>query len=103
MSIVYEVTVEVSEQLVERYVAYMTGEHVPEVVATGCFTAAEFLRASPTRFRQRYLAASPEDLERYLERHAALLREDYARRFPEGTALTREIWDVEGRWGAGDP
>ncbi len=96
--IAYEVTVEVDDGLIERYTEFMRTRHIPQVLATGCFTLAEFDRATETRFRQRYLADNLADLERYLERHAPALREDYARHFPEGTQLTREIWEELGRW-----
>ena len=94
----YEVTVEVEEGLVDRYVEYMRTRHIPQVLATGCFSHAELNRAQETRFRQRYLAATLGDLERYLERHAPALRADFAAQFPSGTSLTRRIWEEVGRW-----
>lgn len=96
--IAYEVTVEVDEGLLERYIEFMRSRHIPRVLATGCFAHAEFDRASETRFRQRYLADSLADLERYLERHAPALRAEYAKEFPSGTSLTREIWEELRRW-----
>ena len=99
--IAYEVTVDVDDGLIERYIAFMQTRHIPRILATGCFAHAEFDRATETRFRQRYLAANLGDLERYLERHAPALREDYAKHFPEGTSLTREIWEEIGRWAGG--
>lgn len=96
----YEVTVEVDDGLLDEYIDFMRSRHIPKVLATGCFTLAEFDRATETRFRQRYLAAEVADLERYLERHAPALRAEYERRFPEGTRLTREIWEELNRWKA---
>lgn len=96
--IAYEVTVEVEEALVERFMQFMQTRHIPRILATGCFSHAEFNRATETRFRQRYLAGSLGELERYLERHAPALRAEYAKEFPEGTSLTREIWEELNRW-----
>ena len=96
--IAYEVTVEVEEALVERFMQFMQTHHIPRILATGCFSHAEFNRATETRFRQRYLAGSLGELERYLERHAPALRAEYAKEFPEGTSLTREIWEELNRW-----
>lgn len=96
----YEVTVEVDDGLLEAFIDFMRSQHIPRVLATGCFTLAEFDRATETRFRQRYLADELADLERYLERHAPALRAEYERRFPEGTRLTREIWEELNRWKA---
>ena len=98
--IAYEVTVDVDEALVERYITYMKQRHIPQILATRCFAHAELDRATATRFRQRYLAASLADLELYLERHAPALRADFAREFPAGATLSREIWEECGRWTA---
>lgn len=96
--IAYEVTVEVEEALVERYIAYMKTRHIPAILATGCFAHAELDRAKQTRFRQRYLANTLGDLERYFEAHAPALRREFDDYFPTGTSLTREIWEELGRW-----
>jgi hypothetical protein len=97
--ITYEVTIEVADELVDQFIAYMLVRHIPDLLATGCFVGAEFAQAGETRFRQRYLAVSREDLDRYLAEHAVRLREDFARQFPSGTAQTREVWDVHKSWG----
>lgn len=94
----YEVTVEVEEAQVDRFVEYLRTVHIPQILATGCFAHAEFNRAQETLFRQRYLAHSLGDLERYLEKHAPALRADFAGHFPTGTSLTRQIWEEIGRW-----
>lgn len=96
--IAYEVTVEVADALVERYLEFMRSHHIPRILATGCFSHAEFNRATETRFRQRFLADTLVELERYLEAFAPGLRADYAKHFPEGTQLTREIWEELDRW-----
>jgi hypothetical protein len=95
--IAYEVTVDVGEELVPSFVTYMRSRHIPRILATGCFAHAELDRSSETRFRQRYLATALTDLERYLEHHAPGLREDYAKHFPTGTKITREIWEEMDR------
>jgi hypothetical protein len=96
--IAYEVIVEVEEGLVEEYITYMEKRHIPAMLATGCFAHAELNRAKETRFRQRYLAETLGDLERYLEQSAPALRKDYSDHFPTGTSLVREIWEEMGRW-----
>ncbi len=97
--IAYEVTVDVAAELADQFIAYMLIRHVPDLLATGCFIGAEFAQAGEVRFRQRYLAFSREDLDRYLAEHAVRLREDFARHFPAGTAITREVWEVHKSWG----
>jgi hypothetical protein len=95
--IIYEVTAVVETRLAEAYERYMR-QHIPDVLATGCFQSADFASASPGRYRMRYEASTAEDLERYLATHAARLREDAASRFPEGVVLSREVWTAIQRW-----
>ena len=95
--IIYEVTAVVEARLAEAYERYMR-QHIPDVLACGCFQSADFASASSGRYRMRYEASTAEDLERYLATHAARLREDAASRFPEGVILTREVWTAIERW-----
>ncbi len=88
----YEVSAEVSEALVARFVEYMTTRHMGDVVGTGCFIGASFATAGEGRFRTTYVTASKAELERYLRDHTAALRREFAEHFPEGVRLSREIW-----------
>ena len=94
----YEVTALVAPHLVEDYERFMREDHIPAVLATGCFRGAAFARADPNRYRMRYEALSGEDLERYLATYAPALREDFAARFPEGIAVSREVWVALQDW-----
>ncbi len=96
--IAYEVTAEVEERLVAAFEGYMRDTHIPEVLASACFRAAMLERSSPGRYRTRYLAGSRADLDRYLENHTAALRADFSAHFPEGVALSREVWSTLERW-----
>jgi hypothetical protein len=97
--IIYEVTAVVEARLAETYERYMRQQHIPDVLASGCFQRADLASATPGRYRMRYEASTDEDLERYLATHAARLREDVASRFPEGVVLSREVWTAIQRWG----
>ena len=96
--IAYEVTSEVAERLTGRFEQYMRETHIPEVLATGCFETAVFARSSPGRYRTSYVARTQADLDRYLEKHTAGLRVDFAAHFPEGVSLSREVWVTVERW-----
>jgi len=90
--ITYEITASVAPHLVAAYERYMRRNHIPDVLASGCFRQATFSVSAPGRYRIRYDAASGEDLERYLATHAPRLREDFTSHFPEGVGLSREVW-----------
>jgi len=96
--ITYEVTAVVEARFAEAYERYMRQEHIPDVLASGCFQCSDFASAAPGRYRIRYEASTKEDLERYLATHAPRLREDATSRFPEGVVLSREVWTAIQRW-----
>jgi hypothetical protein len=96
----YEVTALVVPDLAGDYERFMREDHIPAVLATGCFRRASFMRADPDRYRMRYEARSSQDLDRYLAAHAPALREDFAARFPAGVTLSREVWVVLQGWEA---
>lgn len=90
----YEVQVEVPADTAEAFEAYMRRKHIPEILATGCFTDITFERASGTRFRTRYRALRKQDLDRYLLDHAPGFRTDFLEHFPEGLSVQRELWEA---------
>ena len=89
--ITYEVTVEVDNANLARLDAYMTDKHIPEVMATGYFLAANYCQDGGRR-RTLYEAADQESLNGYLDTEAERLRQDFAVHFPSGVTATREIW-----------
>ena len=89
----YEVRVVVREDLMPDFERYMVGKHLPEILATGCFRAIRFEFLEGGTFRTRYEADARADLDRYLKDHAPHFREDFMARFPEGCAVSREVWD----------
>lgn len=90
--IIYEVTALAADGLSGEFEAYMRGEHIRDVLATGFFTGASFFRTSGNRYCIRYEARSQEDLDQYLASDAPLLRADFLDHFPEGIQISREIW-----------
>jgi hypothetical protein len=94
----YEVTLEVEPRLAAALEAWMRRTHVPEMGATGCFLRIRFDRASGTRFRTCYHAATAADLNRYLAEHAPEMRDRFSRRFPTGISVSRETWEELDTW-----
>jgi hypothetical protein len=94
MTVTYEVTAIVREDLCDAYETYMRTQHIPDVLRTGQFESAILARSSGGRYRIRYEAASRESLDRYLAENARDLRQDFTSHFPDGIELSREEWDV---------
>lgn len=98
--ILYEVTATPDAEMRARYETYMRETHIRDVLATGCFVAARFAAAPGGNYRTTYIASAQDHLDRYLDIHAPRLRDDFARHFPAGVALTREVWQVMEEWRA---
>lgn len=90
--VTYEVNAYVDEALCAKYERYMTKTHLRDVLATGCFVSATLERATPGKYRVSYRAPTREDVDRYLKEHTAILRADFAKQFPGGVRLEREVW-----------
>ena len=94
----YEVTVTVREDLRARFEEYFTSKHIPEILATRCFTDIRFDKSDSGSYRTVYHAAARADLDRYLQQHAAHFRADFATHFPEGVTPARENWTAVAEW-----
>lgn len=95
--VTYEVTAIVREDLVDAYEAYMR-RHIPELLATGKFLAATISRSAGNRYRTRYEARDQHSVDRYVAEDAPRLRADFAKHFPNGVELTREVWQTLETW-----
>ena len=96
--VTYEVHAEVEPFLADSFQRYMVLQHIPAILATGCFQAIDFERGAAGRFRTRYQAATQADLDLYLDRHTPAFREDLTRNFPEGVSTRRETWEGVQGW-----
>lgn len=77
---IYNITSKIDPSIHENWVVWMKDTHIPEVMATNCFTEYQFVRLlevddsdGPT-YAIQYMANSKADYNRYLEIHAPLLR-----------------------------
>ncbi len=98
--LIYEVTADVQQDLADEYERYMIERHIPDVIASGCFGGASIVKTGSSRYRIAYWVADDATLKRYLDEHAPALRSDFARRFPRGVELSREVWHTLHRWSA---
>ena len=93
-AIIYEITAQVREDLVDTFETFMIGRHIPDLMATGCFSGATFSSSGDGRYRVRYEAHDRASLDTYLNKHAANLREYVMETLPDGLDISREEWEV---------
>jgi hypothetical protein len=85
--ILYNVTVNVDEDVHEAWLEWMTTKHIPQVLETGCFTESEIFRLlSPeaeegVTYSIQYFAKDLEEFERYQIEHAAFLQSEHKEKF----------------------
>ena len=96
--VIYEITAIVRADLVEAYEKYMRERHIPDLLETGYFQGARFIRADENRYRIQYEAPDNKALDEYLITDAARLRADFLAHFGEGVELSRENWEVLHVW-----
>lgn len=96
---IYEITAAVEPELAEGFEKFMSGRHIPDLLATGHFNGAEIVRAAGHRYRIRYLAPGRRELDAYLNgAEARRLRADFLAHFPAGVTIEREVWEVLQSW-----
>jgi hypothetical protein len=77
--VLYNVTINVSDESHEAWVEWMRKVHIPEVLRCGLFTGAIFLRVHAFEqggktYAVQYACRSMDDLERYIQEFAPALR-----------------------------
>jgi hypothetical protein len=81
--LVYNVTINVDDDIHEEWAGWMSSEHVPNVIATGCFKDFRMYRLlSPEpeegeTYVIQYYCNTVEDYERYQIEHAAILQSEH--------------------------
>jgi hypothetical protein len=77
---IYNVTINIQEDIHEKWLEWMKNEHIPEMMATGKFTKALMSRVMVEEemggitYSVQYTAKNKEMLQRYKEEDAARLR-----------------------------
>jgi hypothetical protein len=86
--IIYNVTVNVENDIVKEWVHWMRTQHIPEVLSTGLFLGHKFLRLlneeennTGTTFAIQYQASTLDHLQSYLDNHAQRLQEAHTAKY----------------------
>jgi len=86
--IIYNVTLNIDESIHDQWLIWIK-KHIPQVLATGCFTEAKLTRVlveeelGGVTYSVQYRAKSREDLDTYYKDYADALRQDALRHFAD--------------------
>ena len=99
--LIYNVTIKVDASIADEWLQWLLQDHIPEVMATGCFSSHKLVRLlevddseGPT-YAIQYHADSKANYNRYIEMHASLLRQKsidkWGNRFIAFRSLMQEV------------
>ena len=98
--IIYNVTVKISWQIAEQWVAWMQQKHIPDIMKTECFSSHQFVKLldideeeGPTYATQFY-ASTRAKVNIYIDEHAPTLRDDSFNKWGDQFIAFRSIMEV---------
>lgn len=97
---IYNVTSNVSDAVHEDWIRWMRQEHIPQVLACGTFYEAKLTRVlveeelGGQTYSVQYRAKTREDLDRYYNQFAELLRQETLKKFGENVLAFRTELEV---------
>jgi hypothetical protein len=96
--VLYNVTVSVAHSLAEEWKQWMKEVHIPDVMATGCFTGYRFMRligneqdANGLSFAVQYETDSLRTLQAYFAKYANGLRDKVSEKYGDNILTFRSI------------
>src|SRR5690606_39069228 len=97
--ILYNVTVSIDPQVEEDWKSWMREQHIPDVLATKCFTECRLSRIHAEEeggvtFSIMYFSPSQADFDRYEAEHAPKLQQEHGQKYAGKFAAFRTILTV---------
>lgn len=78
--VIYNVTVQVEHAIAKEWLQWLREEHIPQILATGCFTHQQVVRLLETdetdgpTYAVQYYAPDHAHYQTYIDEHAAQFR-----------------------------
>ena len=97
---IYNVTIKVRTDIQRDWLDWLQTEHIPEVLATGCFHDAVVMRlleiddAEGPTYAVQYKAESKAQYNHYIEKHASILRQKSFEKWGDAFIAFRSVMQV---------
>jgi hypothetical protein len=98
--IIYNVTIKVDPSIAEQWLDWMRSEHIPAMMATGCFERAVVLKLleldeseGPT-YAFQYTAKDKEVYDHYLDTYSVRMRNESFARWGDKFIAFRSVMEV---------
>jgi len=92
---IYNVTVNIDDDVHEEWLAWMQADHIPEVMRCGLFESNKILKVLAEdeghTYSIQYTCASQDNLNRYFNEYAPKLQEEHSNRYQDKFVAFRTI------------
>ena len=97
--IIYNVTVNIENDVHDEWLKWMKNEHIPDVMKTNCFIENKICKVlvteeQGTTYSIQYTAPDMQTLERYQREYAPQLQKEHSERFANKFVAFRTLLEV---------
>ena len=98
--ILYNITVKVHSSICDAWRTWAIHEHIPDVMASGCFTGSEIFRLMETdetdgpTYAIQFRAESKSLYNLYIEKHAAAMRDKSFQKWGDKFIAFRSVMQI---------
>jgi hypothetical protein len=98
--IIYNVTIKIIPVLADEWVQWMKKEHIPDMMATGCFTGCTFTRlleideTEGTTYCCQYFAETMDAYRKYMDQYSPELRKKGIGKWGDGAIAFRTLMEI---------
>ncbi len=99
--IIYNVTINIDEEVHEDWINWMKTVHIPDVMNTGFFLENKICKVLSTQedetghtYAIQYTCAKMEDLDEYQENHAPQLQKEHTERYDGKFVAFRTLLEI---------
>ncbi len=98
--ILYNVTINIDQEIEKEWIKWMKEVHIPEVMATGIFHENKFFRllheveGGGVNYSVQYFTDSLDKIHEYQEKHAKVLQEKFKNRYKDRYVVFRSLLET---------
>lgn len=101
--ILYNVTITIDTLIADEWLEWMKTRHIPDVLATGCFSKGEIFRVLGTdpvsdggiSYAVQYSCSSMDDYHRYQRHYASRLQKEHSDRYRDRFVALRTLLEEQ--------
>lgn len=98
--IIYNVTIKVDPSIADQWLSWMNEEHIPAMIATGCFEKATILKlleldeSDGLTYAVQYAAKDKEVYDLYIDKYSVIMRNESFAKWGDKFIAFRSVMQV---------